>query len=68
MTDRADQAEEELERAMEDGIGAIRRRLRRPGADRCVDCGAAIPRDRRRALPSAERCLACERAVELRSA
>lgn len=45
-------------------IAAVRDRLRQAGRIDCVDCGAAIPPERRLALPSACRCVDCQERAE----
>ncbi len=61
--DRAQQIEEQHRAA------ALARHQARPvgtGTADCIDCDAAIPAARRRALPHANRCVACQSLFERR--
>ena len=65
--DDADRAQIEIERAE---AAALARRLTPPPArlsfERCIDCDATIPQDRRDAIPGVRRCVDCEELHELR--
>lgn len=44
----------------DEGIARIRSSLACIGGADCIDCGSAIPPERRSAMPSARRCVTCQ--------
>lgn len=73
MADAADLADEAAAAHLERSLAARRAAALRdeadpglaPGAPRdCVDCGAAVPRERLAAMPLATRCVTCQRMAE----
>jgi phage/conjugal plasmid C-4 type zinc finger TraR family protein len=72
MADIADRAEEIESTARADALASMRRartsaRLM-PSRERCEDCNATIPPERRRAVPGVSTCVRCQELVESRKA
>lgn len=58
------QAEERVEAERMRSIAAACAAVSAPGAEICVDCGVAIPPERRLAAPWAKRCVECQEFYE----
>lgn len=54
------QAEERVEAERQARIEAAMAAVAAPGTERCIDCGDAIPAERRIAAPWAKRCIECQ--------
>lgn len=58
------QAEQRVEAERNRSIAAACEAVSAPGAEICVDCGAAIRAERRLAAPWARRCIECQEFYE----
>lgn len=58
------QAEERIAAERERSIAAASAAVSAPGVENCIECGAAIPLERRVAAPWATRCFECQEAYE----
>lgn len=58
------QAEERIEADRQKRIDAAMAAIAAPGTEACVDCGDAIPIERRVAAPWAKRCIECQEFYE----
>lgn len=54
------QAEERIAAERERSIAAASAAVSAPGVENCIECGAAIPLERRVAAPWATRCFECQ--------
>ncbi|WP_036792092.1 TraR/DksA C4-type zinc finger protein [Pleomorphomonas koreensis] len=57
-------AEERVEADRQRRIDAAIAAVAAPGTDSCIDCGDAIPEERRIAAPWAKRCIECQEFYE----
>lgn len=58
------QAEERVEAERQKRIDAAMAAVAAPGTESCIDCGDAIPAERRIAAPWAKRCIECQEFYE----
>jgi phage/conjugal plasmid C-4 type zinc finger TraR family protein len=59
-----DRAGEVSARERDAAIARAAASVKSEGSERCIDCGAAISRERKRAAPFARRCFDCQEAME----
>jgi len=53
--------QEQIDATIEDAVSRARSQLPHgEGSDDCVECGAAIPEARRRAIPGVRLCISCQ--------
>lgn len=55
---------QQIDEARDLKLKAVAQELKRDGTEDCIDCGRAIPADRRRVYPSATRCIDCQEIAE----
>jgi phage/conjugal plasmid C-4 type zinc finger TraR family protein len=67
FADLVDMAQAHVEQETSMRIERIRQEAQKGiGRPNCIDCGTAIPADRRRHVPSAVRCVPCQDQLETR--